>query len=48
VVAAHLENDAGIVGAALAALLQQPKTTEPTAETAPDMPQDTAQDDTSC
>ena len=47
VVAAHLENDAGIVGAALAALYQQPSTAEPTAEAAPAMPQDTSQDDTS-
>ncbi len=47
VVTAHLENDAGIVGAALAALSQQPSAVEPTAEKAPDLPQDTAQDDTS-
>lgn len=47
VVAAHLANDAGIVGAALAALYQQPGAAAPTAETAPDMPQDTSQDDTS-
>ena len=36
VVAAHLENDAGIVGAALAALSQQPRTVESTAETSQD------------
>ena len=47
VVAAHLENEAGIVGAALAALYQQPGASEPTAEMAQDMPQDTSQDDTS-
>lgn len=47
VVAAHLANDAGIVGAALAALYQQPSAAEPTAETAPDMPQETSQDETS-
>ena len=45
--AAHLENEAGIVGAALAALYQQPGASEPTAEMAQDMPQDTSQDDTS-
>ena len=47
VVAAHLENEAGIVGAALAALYQQPAAA-PTEETAQDLPQETPQDDTSC
>lgn len=47
VVAAHLENDAGIVGAALAALYQQSSAAEPSAETAPDVPQDTSQDEPS-
>ena len=47
VVAAQLENEAGIVGAALAALYQQPTATAPAEETAPAMAQDTSQDDTS-
>ena len=44
VVAARLENEAGIVGAALAALYQQPSAAEPTAETVQDTSQDTSQD----
>src|SRR5262249_44254842 len=46
VVAAHLENEAGIVGAALAALYQQPAAA-PTEETVQDLSQETSQDDTS-
>lgn len=44
VVAAHLQNEAGIVGAALAALYQQPAPEAPAADTTPDTIQDTAQD----
>ena len=43
VVAAHLRNEAGIVGAALAALYQQPAPEAPAASTTQDMLQDTAQ-----
>ena len=46
VVAAQQQNEAGIVGAALAALYLQPAAA-PTGETAQDLPQETSQDDTS-
>jgi polyphosphate glucokinase len=44
VVAAHLQNEAGIVGAALAALYQQPTPETAAAETAQETVQETAQD----
>jgi len=47
VVAAQLENEAGIVGAALAALYAQPPADEPVEHTGQDTSQDMSQDDTS-
>ena len=47
VVAAQLENNAGIVGAALAALDQQPSAAAPAGETAQDLPQERSPGDPS-
>ena len=47
VAAAQLRNEAGIVGAALAALYRQSPADEPVEHPAPDTSQDTAQDDSS-
>jgi hypothetical protein len=47
VVAAQMENEAGIVGAAVAALSLQPQAEKAAAPTVQDTTQDASQDDTS-
>jgi polyphosphate glucokinase len=48
VVAAQMQNEAGIVGAAIAALSLQPQAEEATEPMKQDTAQDTSQDDISC